>query len=72
MPHVAVFDTAFHATMPLEASTYALPRAWREEWGIRRFGFHGLSVQWCAEEFERTSNARSCVSWSVIWAVGVP
>ena len=49
VPHVAVFDTAFHATMPIEASTYALPRAWREEWGIRRFGFHGLSVQWCAE-----------------------
>ena len=49
VPHVAVFDTAFHATMPIEASTYALPRAWREEWGIRRFGFHGLSVQWCTE-----------------------
>ena len=49
VPHVAVFDTAFHATMPIEASTYALPRAWREEWGVRRFGFHGLSVQWCTE-----------------------
>jgi acetate kinase len=49
VPHVAVFDTAFHATMPDEASTYALPRRWREEWGIRRFGFHGLSVAWSAE-----------------------
>ena len=49
VPHVAVFDTAFHATMPVEASTYALPQVWREDWGIRRFGFHGLSVQWCAE-----------------------
>ncbi len=49
LPHVAVFDTAFHATMPEEASTYALPRRWREEWGIRRFGFHGLSVEWAAE-----------------------
>ena len=49
LPHVAVFDTAFHATMPEEASTYALPRRWREEWGIRRFGFHGLSVAWAAE-----------------------
>jgi acetate kinase len=48
-PHIAVFDTAFHATMPAEASTYALPRRWREEWGIRRFGFHGLSVAWAAE-----------------------
>jgi acetate kinase len=49
VPHVAVFDTAFHTTIPAEASTYALPRIWREEWGIRRYGFHGLSVQWCAE-----------------------
>ena len=49
VPHVAVFDTAFHATIPAEATTYAIPRIWREEWGIRRYGFHGLSVQWCAE-----------------------
>jgi acetate kinase len=47
--HVAVFDTAFHATLPPEAFTYALPRRFREEHGIRRFGFHGLSVQWAAE-----------------------
>ena len=50
MPHVAVFDTAFHATIPAEASTYAVPRRWRERWGIRRYGFHGLSVQWAAEQ----------------------
>jgi acetate kinase len=49
VPHVAVFDTAFHATLPPEASTYALPRRFREELGIRRYGFHGLSVQWAAE-----------------------
>jgi acetate kinase len=49
VPHVAVFDTAFHATMPAEATTYALPRRWREEWGVRRYGFHGLSVAWSAE-----------------------
>jgi acetate kinase len=47
--HVAVFDTAFHATIPEEASAYAIPRSWREDWGVRRYGFHGLSVQWCAE-----------------------
>ena len=50
VPHVAVFDTAFHATIPPEASTYALPPRFREEWGIRRFGFHGLSVQWSTEQ----------------------
>jgi acetate kinase len=48
-PHVAVFDTAFHAGMPAAAATYAIPRTWREDWGIRRYGFHGLSVQWSAE-----------------------
>jgi acetate kinase len=49
-PHVAVFDTAFHATIPPEAATYAVPERWREEWGVRRYGFHGLSVQWAAEQ----------------------
>jgi acetate kinase len=49
VPHIAVFDTAFHATIPDEAATYALPRRWRDL-GIRRYGFHGLSVQWCAEQ----------------------
>jgi acetate kinase len=42
-PHVACFDTAFHATMPPAAVTYALPGPWRERWPLRRFGFHGLS-----------------------------
>jgi acetate kinase len=46
--HVAVFDTAFHATLPDEAATYAVPARWRES-GVRRYGFHGLSVQWAAE-----------------------
>jgi acetate kinase len=49
IPEIAVFDTGFHATMPEEACTYALPERWRTEWGVRRFGFHGLSVEWCAE-----------------------
>jgi acetate kinase len=45
-PHVAVFDTAFHATIPAEAYVYAVPA----EWDVRRFGFHGLSVQWSSEQ----------------------
>jgi acetate kinase len=49
VPHIAVFDTAFHATLPEEAARYAIPRQWSEEWGIRRYGFHGLSVQWATE-----------------------
>jgi acetate kinase len=43
--HVAVFDTAFHAGLPEAAWRYPLPTAW-EAWGIRRYGFHGLSVAW--------------------------
>ena len=43
VPHVACFDTAFHATLPAAAATYALPQEWRERWGLRRYGFHGLS-----------------------------
>jgi acetate kinase len=45
---VACFDTAFHHRMPEAASTYALPAAWREEWGLRRYGFHGLSHAYAA------------------------
>ncbi len=43
LPQVACFDTAFHATIPPEAATYALPADWRERFGLRKFGFHGLS-----------------------------
>ncbi|MGZ8707109.1 MAG: acetate/propionate family kinase [Gaiellaceae bacterium] len=49
VPHVAVFDTSFHRTIPAAAAQYAVPRAWREQWGIRRYGFQGLSVEWCAQ-----------------------
>lgn len=43
LPHVAVFDTAFHATLPPRAREYALPRAVSERHGVRRYGFHGIS-----------------------------
>jgi acetate kinase len=46
VPHVACFDTAFHADLPEAAWRYPLPPEWVERWGIRRFGFHGLSVTW--------------------------
>jgi acetate kinase len=50
IPQVAVFDTGFHATMPPASATYAIPTRWRNEFGIRRFGFHGISVQWVASQ----------------------
>ena len=48
IPAVACFDTAFHATLPDAAATYALPERWRQRWRIRRYGFHGLSHAWIA------------------------
>jgi acetate kinase len=46
VPQVAVFDTAFHATLPPAASTYALDRELAARYGIRRYGFHGISVRY--------------------------
>ncbi|MGN6169826.1 MAG: acetate/propionate family kinase [Solirubrobacteraceae bacterium] len=48
VPAVACFDTAFHSTLSEAAATYALPAEWRERWGLRRYGFHGLSHSWVA------------------------
>ena len=48
VPHVACFDTGFHASLPPEAYTFALPRQWREAWGLRRYGFHGASHAWAS------------------------
>lgn len=53
LPHVAAFDTAFHATLPAAAATYAIPPEWRDALGIRRFGFHGLSHAHAAAEARR-------------------
>ena len=49
LPAVACFDNAFHATVPPVASTYPLPQRWRKRWGVRRYGFHGLSHGWVAQ-----------------------
>jgi acetate kinase len=43
VPAVACFDTAFHHELPPAAATYALPKEWNQRWGLRRYGFHGLS-----------------------------
>ena len=66
VPAVACFDTAFHATLPPAAYTYALPQRWRERWSLRRFGFHGLSHGWIArrvgELIDDAAPARRIVS----------
>jgi acetate kinase len=45
---VACFDTAFHASLPAAAATYAVPREWQRRYGVRRYGFHGLSHAYCS------------------------
>ncbi|OJT95228.1 MAG: acetate kinase [Rhizobium sp. 63-7] len=65
VPQIAVFDTAFHQTMPAHAYTYAVPRSWREK-GLRRYGFHGTSHQYVmervAEELGRPASELRLIS----------
>jgi acetate kinase len=53
VPHIACFDTAFHSTLSPAARTYSLPRSWSAKWGLRRYGFHGLSNAYCADRAQR-------------------
>jgi len=50
VPQVAVFDTAFHQTMPPRAFRYAVPETWYSRHGIRRYGFHGSSHRYVASQ----------------------
>jgi acetate kinase len=50
VPQVAVFDTAFHHTMPAKSYLYALPYEYYQKYGVRRYGFHGTSHQFVAEK----------------------
>lgn len=49
VPNVAVFDTAFHQTMPKKAYLYGLPKEYYEKYGVRRYGFHGTSHSYVSE-----------------------
>jgi acetate kinase len=53
LPQVAVFDTAFHQSLPAAAYTYAVPRAWARDHGVRRYGFHGTSHAYVSREAAR-------------------
>lgn len=59
VPHVAVFDTAFHHTLPLQAYVYGLPYEYLAR-GIRRYGFHGISHQSVAARFPQYTRIISC------------
>ena len=53
VPHVAVFDTAFHQSIPAHAHRYAVPEPWYVEHGVRRYGFHGISYAYVAKQAAR-------------------
>jgi len=53
VPQIAVFDTAFHTTMPAHAYRYAIPKEAYTKWAIRRYGFHGTSHKFVAAELEK-------------------
>lgn len=59
LPQVGVFDTAFHQTIPEHAYLYAVPYAWYQEHGVRRYGFHGTSHRYVANETARRLNRKS-------------
>jgi acetate kinase len=50
VPQVAAFDTAFHASLAEDQFVYPVPWSWQRQYGIRRFGFHGLSVEWSTRQ----------------------
>ena len=58
IPAVACFDTAFHATIPEAAATFALPAEWRTRWTLRRYGFHGLSHSYVSRRAAELSGTR--------------
>lgn len=56
LPQVAVFDTAFHSTMPPEAYRYSVPEKWYKEYGVRRYGFHGTSYKFITQRMSEILN----------------
>jgi acetate kinase len=66
VPAVACFDTAFHATMPAAATTYALPPEWRKRWDLRRFGFHGLSHAYATRRVTGLLGAPPSGGWRIV------
>ena len=66
VPQVAVFDTAFHSTMPETAYMYALPYDMYRELGVRRYGFHGTSHKFVAARARRFLDERGLASSRVV------
>ncbi|SDC32387.1 acetate kinase [Acinetobacter marinus] len=65
LPQVTVFDTAFHQTMPNKAYLYALPRELHQQYGIRRYGFHGTSHAYVSERASTLAGQKNQGGWIV-------
>lgn len=70
VPNVAVFDTAFHQTMPPKAYLYALPKKYYEKYGVRRYGFHGTSHSFVSARLAQLANLDSNHSRMIICHIG--
>jgi acetate kinase len=70
IPAVACFDTAFHATIPDAAATFALPAEWRTRWTLRRYGFHGLSHSYVSRRAAQLLDVPSSASRIVTCHLG--
>ena len=63
---MAAFDTAFFSDLPRRAHVYPVPWEWRSEWGIRRFGFHGLSHEYAALRAAELTDGRAAAPLRIV------
>jgi acetate kinase len=70
VPNVAVFDTAFHQTMPAKAYLYGIPKEYYEKYGVRRYGFHGTSHSFVAERLAELAGLDKNHSKLIICHIG--
>lgn len=70
VPNVAVFDTAFHQTMPKKAYLYGLPREYYEKYGVRRYGFHGTSHSYVSDRLAELAGLDKSDSRMIVCHIG--
>ncbi|MCD7826453.1 MAG: acetate kinase [Clostridiaceae bacterium] len=70
VPNVAVFDTAFHQTMPAKAYLYALPKEYYEKYGVRRYGFHGTSHSFVSNRLAEVAGLEKSSAKLIICHIG--
>ena len=65
LPHVAVFDTSFHQTIPQQAYFYGVPYHWYRDFGIRKYGFHGTSYRYVSNKYKKEFQAHT-ENWGAV------